>query len=137
MTGRSCPSGEMTNGGRLAAQPPGMKEEWPVCMVYRDTDVRLSAGECGLWLCRPGEARFLPLKDCVSSARGREEVSPRCVGARDITRLTMTLDAAPAVRIVFVKGIRAFVRTGRTAARRFLQLQRELNALGYTTYDLS
>ncbi len=108
-----------------------------MCRAYRDTDVRLSAGEGGLWLGRPGEARFLLLKDCVSSARGLEGASPGCVGVRDITRLTMTLDAAPPVRIVFVKGVRAFVRTGKTAARRFLQLQRELNALGYTTYDLS
>lgn len=108
-----------------------------MCCVFRDIDVRFSASEGGIWLHNQGETRFLALKDCISSANQQGGQSHKSVGTRDITKLTCTFYSTPSIRIVFAKGILSYIRTGKTAAQRFHQLQNDLNSLGYCTYDCS
>lgn len=107
-----------------------------VSNAFRDEDVRFSARERGIWL-RSGETpRLLLLRNCVGDA-GEERSSFHCVGSRDITTLTFTLSSTPPTEITFSKGILPYIRTGKTASQRFHLFQRELQALGFTTYDLS
>lgn len=108
-----------------------------MCYVFRDTDVRFSQKEGGIWLHGKDETRFLMLKDCVSKAHPQEGKPHISVGTRDVTKLMFTFYSKPPVSIVFVKGILSYIRTGKTAAERFHQLQKDLNSLGYQTYDLS
>ena len=109
-----------------------------MCHVFRDVDVRFSAREGGFWLHNKGDACFLLLKDCITPGNAQHgRNSHKGVGTRDITKLTYTFYSTPPIRIVFAKGILSYIRTGKTATQRFLQIQKELNSLGYHTYDLS
>lgn len=109
-----------------------------MCKIFRDISMRFSSTEAGIWLGTKDKRWFLPLRDCLNPINAQQEsISRKCVGSRDITKLTFTFSSTPPVQIVFEKGLLAYIRTGKTAAQRFHILQKELQSLGYCTYDLS
>ena len=104
--------------------------------AFRDCDIRFSAKDGGIWLRDGAHPRLLPLKDCLSDM-GKGDASSRCVGSRDITKLTFTLSSNPPTEITFSKGLRAYIRTRKTAAKRFHLFQKAIQSSGFTTFDLS
>ena len=61
----------------------------------------------------------------------------RCVATRDITRLTFTFYTHPKIKVVFKKHFLKDLFSGKSAVRKFLELQKAINKYGYTSYDLS
>lgn len=104
--------------------------------TLRDCDIRFSAKDGGIWLLKDARPRFLPLTDCLFD-RSHADCPSNCVGSRDIKRLTFTLFSNPPTEITFSKSIWASIRTGKSAAKRFHMLQKEIQSVGFTTYDLS
>ena len=105
--------------------------------VFRDTDMLFSAEERGIWLHAEEKDSLLLLVDCIPADCHQGKESRKSVGTRDVTKLIFTFFSTPPVCIVFAKGILPYIRTGKTAAQRFHQLQNDINAIGYCTLDLS
>lgn len=104
--------------------------------AIRDCDIRFSAKDGGIWLYNDAHPRLLLLKDCLSDI-STKDTSFKCVGSRDVTKLAFTLFSNPPTEITFSKGFWTYIRTGKNAAKRFHLFQKDIQALGYTTYDLS
>ena len=106
---------------------------------FRDVNIRFSTTEAGIWLSsQRNKPRLLLLSDCLApTSLMQKKNSNKCVGSRDITKLIFTLSSTPPINIIFVKGIWAYIRTGKTAIQRFHDMQKKLQPLGYSTYDLS
>lgn len=61
----------------------------------------------------------------------------KCVATRDITKLTFTFYTSPKIDVVFKRRFFKDLFSGKSAVRKFLNLQKAINQCGYTSYDLS
>lgn len=61
----------------------------------------------------------------------------KCVATRDITKLTFTFYTQPKTKVVFKKSFLNNLITGKSAQRKFFDLQKLIAEAGYTSYDLS
>lgn len=61
----------------------------------------------------------------------------KCVATRDITKLTFTFYTCPRTIVIFKKHFFKDLLSGKSAVRKFLDLQKAINKYGYTSYDLS
>ena len=106
--------------------------------VFRDIDVHFCVPQKGIWLRSKETKSFLLLRSCVALANSQHgNNTNNCVGSRDITKLNFTFYSSPPVQIIFTKGIRSYILTGKTAIQRFHLMEKRLNSLGYHTRDLS
>ena len=77
-------------------------------------------------------------EECVKNYANENFLeNSRCVATRDITKLTFTFYTQPKIRVVFKKHFFKDLFSGKSAIRRFLELQEAINRYGYTSYDLS
>lgn len=104
--------------------------------LFRDCDILFSAKDGGIWLHDNKQARLLRLENCLTNT-GKTDNNSKCVGSCDITKLTFTLFSTPQTIITFSKGILPYIRTKKTAVERFHSFKRDIQSLGFTTYDLS
>ena len=105
-------------------------------VVVYDTDIVFSVEDGGIWINHNGKQWLLELTDCIDNMH-EAKYSSGCVGCRDITKLQFILSSSPPTEIRFLKGILPFLRTKKTVAQRFYLLQKSIQSLEYTTYDLS
>ncbi len=81
---------------------------------------------------------YISFDDCVknfSSENGKEFCN--CVATRDITTLSFTFYTQPKTTLVFKKSFLENLIAGKSAARKFFDLQKAIVEVGYTSYDLS
>ena len=81
---------------------------------------------------------YISLEDCVKNFDLEiEKGYYKCVGTRDITTLTFSFYTQPKTNVVFKKSFLKDIILGRSAINKFLDLQKAIIEVGYTTYDLS
>lgn len=81
---------------------------------------------------------YVDFGECVKNfAHENSLEESRCVATRDITNLTFTFYTDTKVTLVFKRNFFKELLSGKTAASRFLDLKKDINNYGYTTYDLS
>lgn len=94
--------------------------------------------KAGITLATAREKIFIDFDDCVknfSLENGKE--SCKCVATRDITTLSFTFYTQPKTNVVFKRSLFKNLIAGKPDVNRFLDLQKAITGVGYTTYDLS
>ena len=92
----------------------------------------------GITLESDGKKIYIHFDDCVknfSLEMGSEFC--KCVATRDITTLSFTFYTQPKTNVVFKRSFFRGLIPGKSAANKFLDMQRAIIEVGYTTYDLS
>ena len=94
--------------------------------------------KCGVILKNDYGNVYIDFNECsnnCASKNSRED--SKCVATRDITTLSFSFYVTPKVRLVFKKrGIQKLI-SGKTAVNEFLNFNKKIVGLGYTTYDMS
>ena len=92
----------------------------------------------GVTLKRKGGTVFINFLECAENyAREHSLKESRCVADRDAAGGTFTFFTNPKVKVVFPKGILAWLFTGKSAYRQFCSLQNLILTCGFTSYDRS
>lgn len=92
----------------------------------------------GITLKSAGEKIYIDFDDCVknfSLEKGNEFC--KCVATRDITTLSFVFYTQPKTNVVFKRSFFKDLIAGKSAASKFLDMQKAIVEVGYTTYDLS
>ena len=92
----------------------------------------------GLTLKYKGAPLFVCFEDCAKNyacENGLEK--SRCIAVRDITKLTFMFFTEPKTYLVFKKSFWKALMTGKSAAQRFMELQKKILQYRYTSFDLS
>lgn len=81
---------------------------------------------------------FVSFEECAKNYANQNFLeTSKCVAVRDITNLTFTFYTNPKVKMVFKKSFFKNLFSGKSAVRRFLDLQKSIRNFGFTSYDLS
>ena len=92
----------------------------------------------GLTLKHESANIFICFNDCAENYANEKSLeTSKCVATRDITNLTFTFYTNPKTKVVFKKHFLKDLLSGKSAVRKFLDLQKTINKYGYTSYDLS
>lgn len=92
----------------------------------------------GVTLKRKGGTVFINFLECAENyAREHSLKESKCVADRDAAQGTFTFFTNPKVKVVFPKGILAWLFTGKSAYRQFCSLQNLILTCGFTSYDRS
>ena len=92
----------------------------------------------GIMLESAREKIYIDFNDCVknfSLEKGSDFC--KCVATRDITTLSFTFYTHPKINVVFKRSFFKDLIAGKSAASKFLDMQKAIVAVGYTSYDLS
>lgn len=101
-------------------------------------DKVIAVNEEGLVLQSKKELISISFADCASNqAIENSSRISTCVAIRDITRLSFTFSSQPKTIVVFKKSFFMYLLTGKSAVRRFIELQNAIIEAGYTSYDIS
>lgn len=92
--------------------------------------------EKGITLSADG---FISFAECARNFRLGRGGGGTCVGERDVTDLSFVFYTAPHPTVIsfFQKGKFSLPFAKTKAASRFLQLQKQIEKYGYSTYDMS
>ena len=92
----------------------------------------------GITLATTREIIYISFNDCVknfSLEKGNEFC--KCVATRDIATLSFVFYTEPKTNVVFKRSFFKDLIVGKSATSRFLDMQRAIVEVGYTSYDLS
>ena len=92
----------------------------------------------GITLESAKEKIYISFDDCIknfSLEKGKEFC--KCVATRDITTLTFTFYTQPKTNVVFKRNFLKDLIAGKSAVSKFLDMQKAIVEVGYTSYDLS
>ncbi len=92
----------------------------------------------GITLESAGEKIYIDFGDCVKNfSIEKDSEFCKCVATRDITTLSFTFYTQPKTNVVFKKSFFKDLIAGKSAASKFLDMQKAIVEAGYTSYDLS
>ena len=91
----------------------------------------------GITLESDGEKIYIDFDDCVKNFSLEKGKVCKCVATRDITTLSFTFYSQPKTNVVFKRNFFKELMAGKSAASKFLDLQKAIVEAGYTSYDLS
>lgn len=92
----------------------------------------------GITLESFGERIYIDFGDCVknfSVEKGNE--LGKCVATRDITTLSFTFYTRPKTTVFFKRRFFSDLIEGSNVVKKFLDMQKAIIEVGYTSYDLS
>lgn len=92
----------------------------------------------GLTLESAKEKIYISFEDCAKNfflEHGDEY--QKCVATRDVTTLSFTFYTTPKTNVVFKSSFIKNLFVGKSAVHKFLDLQKAIVEVGYTSYDLS
>ena len=95
-------------------------DNFGITLKYKRTDVHIYFDECAK---NYANEKFLEKNKCIAT--------------RDITKLTLVFYTTPKTRVIFKKNFLKDLIAGKSAIRKFLDLQQAINKYGYTSFDLS
>lgn len=83
--------------------------------------------------------RFIDFAECARNFSLKNDSSGKCIGERDITALLFVFYTSPRPTVLRFSPKRKFLPlfAKRKAALRFQELQKQIVACGYKTYDMS
>lgn len=79
----------------------------------------------------------ISLSECAQNYSIENNTNSLCVATRDITCLTFIFYSNPKTKVVLKDNLLWHLFKGRSAVRLFLDLERAITELGYTSFDLS
>ena len=91
----------------------------------------------GITLESAGNEIYIDFDDCVKNFFSETGQVCKCVATRDITTLSFTFYTHPKTNVIFKRSFFRDLITGKSAASKFLDLQKAIVEVGYTSYDLS
>lgn len=92
----------------------------------------------GITLAEGETKYYISFNECAKNYAIENTLkASKCVAIRDITKLTFTFYTTPKTKVIFKKHFLKDIFYGKTATSKFLDLQRIINQLGYTSYDIS
>lgn len=91
----------------------------------------------GITLDSAGEKIYIDFDDCVKNFSLEKGKVCKCVATRDITKLSFTFYTHPKTNIIFKRCFLKDLIAGKSAASKFLDMQKAIVEAGYTSYDLS
>lgn len=98
----------------------------------------MEMNHAGLTLKHKSANVFINFAQCAENFANEKALEiNNCVATRDITKLTFTFYTNPKIKMVFKKNFLKALFSGKSAVRKFLDLQKAMNSFGYTSYDLS
>lgn len=81
---------------------------------------------------------YISFDDCVKNFfLEKNKEFCKCVATRDITKLSFTFYTHPKINVVFKRSFFKDLITGKSAVSRFLDMQKAIVEVGYTSFDLS
>ncbi len=92
----------------------------------------------GITLESAGDKIYIDFGECAknfSLEKGSEFC--KCVASRDITTLSFIFYTQPKTNVVFKKRFFKDLIAGKSAISKFLDMQKAIVKVGYTSYDLS
>ena len=107
-------------------------------MISIFCDKILDVTSDGMIFVSKKETLFINFPECAnnfSSEHGTN--SGMCVAIRDIATLSFTFFTQPKTKVIFKKRLLRDFVIGKPAVVRFLDLQKAIFKVGYTSYDLS
>lgn len=91
----------------------------------------------GIMLESVGEKIYIDFDDCMKNFSLEKGKVCKCVATRDITTLSFTFYTQPKTNVVFKRNYFKELIAGKSAICKFLDMQKAIVEVGYTTYDLS
>lgn len=79
----------------------------------------------------------IPLNECARNYSVENNINSLCVATRDITNLSFVFYMNPKITVVLKKNWFRRLFTGRSAIKLFLDIERAITELGYTSFDLT
>lgn len=79
----------------------------------------------------------IPLSECARNYSVENNINSLCVATRDITNLSFVFYMNPKIKVVLKENWFRRLFTGRSAIKLFLDIQRAITELGYTSFDLT
>lgn len=92
----------------------------------------------GVTLLSTKDKIYINFDDCVknfSLEHGKE--IRKCVATRDITTLSFTFYTQPKLNVIFKKNFFKDLIAKKSALSKFLNMQKAIVEVGYTSYDIS
>ena len=84
-----------------------------------------------------GEKIYIDFDRCAKNFSLEKGKVCKCVATRDVTKLAFTFYTSPRTCIIFKRSFLKDLITGKSAARKFSDMQKAIVEAGYTSYDLS
>lgn len=98
----------------------------------------IDVSEKGIVLGHPKNNINIFFDDCAKNyAKEKGVKSSKCVATRNIATLSFTFYTQPKTKVVFKKCFIKNLISGKSAVRKFFDLQKAIVGAGYTSYDLS
>ena len=92
----------------------------------------------GLTLESNKEQVYISFDCCVKNySLEKGQKTSNCVATRDVTKLTFTFYTQPKINVVFKRNFLKDLIVKKSAVSKFLDLQKAILEVGYTSYDLS
>ena len=91
----------------------------------------------GITLESAGEKIYIDFDDCVKNFSLEKGKVSKCVATRDITTLSFTFYTQPKTNVVFKRNFLKDLIEGKSPVSKFLDMQKAIVEVGYTSYDLS
>ena len=80
---------------------------------------------------------LISLKECAQNYSIENKTNSSCVATRDITSLSFIFYSKPQIKVVLRDNLLWHLFKRQSAVRLFLDLERAIIELGYTSFDLS
>lgn len=91
----------------------------------------------GITLESAGEKIYIDFEECAKNFSLKKGKVSKCVANRDVTALSFTFYTCPKTRIFFKKNFLKDLIAGKSALRKFKDVQKAICEAGYTSYDFS
>ena len=91
----------------------------------------------GITLESAEEKIYIDFDDCVKNFSIETGKVCKCVATRNITTLSFTFYTQPKTNVVFKRNFFTELIAGKSAICKFLDMQKAIVEVGYTSYDLS
>ena len=91
----------------------------------------------GVTLESSGDEIYIDFDDCVKNFFAENGKVCKCVATRDVTTLSFSFYTQPKINVIFKRSFFKDLIVGKSATSKFLAMQKAIDKVGYTSYDLS
>lgn len=98
----------------------------------------VTVNEIGVTITENEIKTCIKFNECARNyAKEKSIQESKCVALRDITKCTFVFYTSPKTVLIFRGGFLKYLRCGKTATDKFIELQKKIEKYGYVSYDLS
>lgn len=98
----------------------------------------VTVNETGVTIIENGIETCIRFNECARNyAKEKSIKDSKCVALRDIMKCEYVFYTSPKTVLIFRGGFLKYLKCGKTATDKFMELQKEIENYGYVSYDLS